>query len=135
MDASGATGKIANVVVKINEYVDKIIEIRNKYIIKINKLLDELEGTINNAIKVVKNGVDSALVWLDIKIKKITKSIQDMLNNLIQRIKAIVAQLAVWYDTTITRIKCQILTAAFAKIGQSQNEATINLLAALIPHP
>ena len=135
MDFSGATSKISDVIITVNEYVDKIMALRDKYIKKINKCLEDLETTINTAIDAVKNGVESALVWLDIKIKKIMKYIQDIIDKLTEKIQSIINQLKTWYDTTINSIKRNVIIAVFAKIGQPLKPNEADMFCSLIPHP
>ena len=131
MDVSKSAEKIDTTVSKVIEYHDRIIFIRDKYVRKINKKLDELENMINDAIRYANSGSK----WLNIKIKKILKDIQDILDKCIERIKEIISQIKEWYNKTMTDIKVSIITAVFAKLGQNISRDQAMPLADAIPHP
>ena len=135
MDTSNSADKIADVVIKVNEYVDKIIELRKKYIGKINKCLTDLETVINDAVDKINSGVDGALKWLEIKIAKITKKIQDILDNIKKKIDSIIKGLRTWYNTTVNNIKANVIMAVFAKTGIECTHDTAMAVADTIPHP
>lgn len=135
MDFGAAVVKIADITIKVNEYIDKIIEIRNKYIVKINKCIDDLETTINSAVDKINAGARNIDKWLQIKIEKITKKIQDLLDKLKSKIDALIDQLSAWYEKTILNIKVTVIIAVYAKLGIDCTRSGAELLADMIPHP
>lgn len=128
MDFGEATVKIATIVSTVDEYVEKIYEIRERYIKKINGYLDDLEHTINNA-------VSRSQKWADMQVKKFTKRIQDALSSLTKTIQDIINQLKAWYETTVSKMKISILKAAFIKINQPLSDEEAALMESVIPHP
>lgn len=135
MDFGAAVVKIADITIKVNEYIDKIIEIRNKYIVKINKCIDDLENTVNSAVDKINAGARNIDKWLQIKIEKITKKIQGLLDKLKSNIDALIDQLSVWYEKTILNIKVNVILAVYAKLGIDCTRGGAKLLADMIPHP
>lgn len=132
MDVTKGVAKVAGIVLKINEYYEKLIAIRDKYINKINDLIGELEDTINNAIKYANQG----LAWLQAKIDKIMYKIQKYLDAFLKKIKEIIQQVKDWYNKVMLNIKTTVVLAAFTKVGVDMNRKSAEILAdTLIPHP
>ena len=128
MDFSASADKIQEISSKVNEYVDKIEEIKNKYVKKINDFLEELETTINSI-------VTKGLQWVEIHVKKILKEINDVLANLHAKINNIINQLKEWYNIQINNIKRAFVKSICAKLGVECDNKTAELLTETIPHP
>lgn len=130
-----AAEKILQISSKILEYKEKIEEIKTTYVDKINKLIEDAENAINDAIVKINSGVASAQIWLEKKLKAITKKIQNCIDTLMEKFNSIVEQLKEWYDTTLNNIKVNIIIAGMAKIGVSLDKDAAQPLADAIPHP
>lgn len=127
-DFSNAASKIADVVIKVNEFIEKLNKLIDKYVDKINDYIEELENTINN-------NIDKGTKWLEIKSKPILKKIQDSLSSLQQKLDNMIKNLKDWYDTQINSIKTSVIKSSFAKLGVELNNDEVKILADEIPHP
>ena len=131
MDVSAAASKIADIVITVNEYVEKIKSIYNKYAEKINSYIDELDRIIE---KMVELG-SQAIVWVDMQIKKVLKKISDALDSVKTKINDIINQLKDWYEKTIKKIKISIIKGSMAKLGVSLTDSAAEAMSDMIPNP
>lgn len=131
MDISAAAGKITGIVLKINEYYNKIKSIYNKFAKKINEYIDELEKILK---KLAEAGMQ-ALAWVDMQIKKVLKKIADALNAVKKKIDEIIEQIKKWYEKVIKKIKISVIKGVFAKLGVSMTDDAAEAMSDMIPHP
>lgn len=131
MDVSAAAAKIADIVITVNEYVEKIKSIYNKYAEKINGYIDELDRIIE---KMVELG-SQAIVWVEMQIKKVLKKISDALDSVKTKINDIINQLKDWYEKTIKKIKISIIKGSMAKLGVSLTDSAAEAMSDMIPNP
>lgn len=131
MDVSAAASKIANIMITVNEYVEKIKSIYNKYAEKINSYIDELDRIIE---KMVELG-SQAIVWVEMQIKKVLKKISDALDSVKTKINDIINQLKDWYEKTIKKIKISIIKGSMAKLGVSLTDSAAEAMSDMIPNP
>ena len=101
MDFSKALTKIADIVIKINEFYEKVKGIYNKYAIKINGWIDEL----NELFEKIVNAPKQMIVWLEMKLNKLLKKISDAIKSVTDKINDLKKQVGEWYDTTISSTK------------------------------
>jgi FtsZ-binding cell division protein ZapB len=128
MSVAKAIDKIDKVITVINEYKNKIEALMNKYIKKINKLIEDLETTVNN----IKN---KGIAWAQPRIQRLNKKIQKYLDALNSKIQRIISQITIWYNTTINNIKTAVVKGILTKVGIDATPAAIDAIAATIPHP
>ena len=131
MDVSAAAGKITGIVLKINEFYNKIKSIYNKFAKKINEYIDELEKLLK---KLAELGMQ-ALAWIDMQIKKVLKKIADALSAVKKKIDDIIKQIKNWYEKVIKKIKISVIKGVFAKLGVSMTDASAEAMSDMIPHP
>jgi predicted PurR-regulated permease PerM len=131
MDFSKALTKIADIVIKINEFYEKVKGIYNKYAIKINGWIDEL----NELFEKIVNAPKQMIVWLEMKLNKLLKKISDAIKSVTDKINDLKKQVGEWYDTTISSTKKNVIISVFSKIGQSITDNTAEMFASTIPHP
>lgn len=134
-DVQKALDKIQGIKDKIDEYNAILSKIRDEYVGKINKCIEDLESAVNTAIDKINAGCASAQIWLEKKVQKITKQIQDILNKLKDKIKSIIDQLKEWYDTTINNVKTSVVKSSSVKLGIRLPDSAVNTMAEAIPHP
>jgi hypothetical protein len=135
MDTSNAITKIANIVIKVNEFIDTMKDTYDKYAIKINGYIDKLEEIINTAIDKINNGAQGIEDWIRPKLKNAIKKVQDALDNLKKKIDDIIDGIKTWYDNIITKIKVSVIKAVAAKMGMELPDEAVMALADAIPHP
>ena len=128
MDFSEVSIKIADITVKVAAFIDKINAIKIKYVTKINKLLEDLENTINSI-------ATKSLQWIEIHVNKILKKIEDTVKSLLAKIDSIIKQLTEWYNKTMINIKRSVIKSVSAKLGIEMSDAVADGLAEAIPHP
>lgn len=129
MDLVEATTKIADVVLTVMEWIDKINKTIEQFVKDINKRLEDLENLINTA-------ATDSVYWLEKQIDKRTSGIRGCLKDLEDKINGMVEDLEDWYDTTTTNIKKGVVTAAFIKInGDRPSDEQAEVLASVIPVP
>lgn len=136
METSNAVERIATVVIKTKEVIDKIKETYEKFISRINKLIVDLEHAVNEGIKRINNGLSDAQKWLEMKTEPITISIREAISGLKRKINDIIDGLRQWYNKVVNSIKIAVIKSTFAKIGQeSPSDDVIKTMAQTIPHP
>lgn len=128
MDLSEATKKLNDVSDRINEFKEKIDEVKEKYVKKINKVLEDLEHTINNA-------ATKGAAWANPRIYKLNKKLQGYIDALNTKISNLVAKLEKWYEDTVNNIKIGIIKSILIKIYGEVDDMMVRSLTGLIPHP
>ena len=131
MDVSAATNKISDIVLKINEYYEKIKSIYNNFANKINEYINELEKVLNK----LNETSSQSIIWAEMQIKKILKKISDTLIAAKNKINNIIKQVEIWYENTIKKIKISIIKGSMAKIGVSLTDVAAEGMSSIIPHP
>lgn len=134
-ESAQAAQKIEEITAKVTAFKDKIFEIRDRYVTKINEQIEKLENTINEGIAKINAGIASAQAWLEVRVKAITKKIQDYLDALKAKIDNLIAQFKEWYNTTINNIKLRIVIGSFAKLEVYIDAESAQPLADAIPNP
>lgn len=134
-ETAQAAQKIEEITAKVTAFKDKIFEIRDRYVTKINEQIEKLENIINEGIAKINAGMASAQAWLEVRMKAITKKIQGYLDALKAKIDSLIAQFKEWYNTTINNIKIRIVIGAFAKLEVYMDAESAQPLADAIPHP
>lgn len=121
--------EIIKIVLTVDEYCKKIEEMYNKYVAKINSLVEEAQHAANEAVA-------KSQMWVTQKMAKINKSIQDCVDGFNSAIQEkIIKPLEAWYDNTMKKIKISIAKANLAKLGQDMPAEAVEGLANAIPHP
>lgn len=135
MDTSNAITKIADIVIKVNEFIDTMKDTYDKYAIKINGYIDKLEEIINTAIDKINNGAQGIEDWIRPKLNNAIKKVQDALDNLKKKIDDIIDGIKTWYDNIITNIKVSVIKVVAAKMGMELPDEAVMALVDAIPHP
>lgn len=128
MDISGAIGQINDITTQVNTYIEKINAIKEKYVVKINETLDELEEAVNSA-------ATKSVVWVEMKVAKLTKKLQTMLDSFAKKIQDIIKQLSEWFDKQINAIKISTIKGAMAKLGVECDTTMAEGMSSMIPSP
>lgn len=118
MGALEVATKVAEIILKILEFIDKLKRMVTRFIKKINSYIDSLETFINKGIEKINSGLVNAQKWLEMKIDPIIKKINDAFDRLNKKIKEIIDGLKAWFDKIFNNIKTSIIRACLAKIGQ-----------------
>jgi archaellum component FlaC len=135
MDFSKAIAKIADIVIKINNFYKKVKALYNKYAEKINGWIDKLNELFKKLVDAINNAARQAIVWVEMEINKILKKISDAIKVVTDKINDLTKQIGEWYEKTITNIKINVIRVVFAKLGIEADKASIEALASAIPHP
>lgn len=135
MDFSKAIAKIADIVIKINNFYKKVKELYNKYAEKINGWIDKLNELFKKLVDAINNAARQAIVWVEMEINKILKKISDAIKFLTDKINDLTKQIGEWYEKTITDIKINVIRVTLAKLGIEMDKAGMEALASTIPHP
>lgn len=126
MDLGLLDSKTSDIMMTANTYRDKLLAVKENYVLKINECLDELEKTINS---------NKSEQYIQMR----TNTLTDKINNLMGAFKKvtdqIINQLNVWYDTQMNNIKKSVITGASAKLGINLDNDAAQEMANSIPHP
>lgn len=110
------------------EFIDRIIEIKNNFINRINSHIDTINEILNNAIS-------HSMQYIEIKLQKFYTEVDKILATLQKKIDSIINQLEKWYDKQLNIIKTQIILFASAKLGFPMSKVAAQAAAEAIPHP
>lgn len=129
MEVGNGAQKVIDISLKVNEWVETIIEFKNNTIKKINKWLKELEDFINNC-------VDKATKWFDKKVDAFMRKIQRALDDFKEWIENALEDIEEWFNETVYKIKTSVVRAVFAKLGVEMTKDEVGPIAdTLIPTP
>lgn len=128
MDFSEASARITNITSQISDHKEKLEVTKDKYVIKINKLLNELEHIVNFA-------TTKSPQYVEIQVNKKLKKIDDTIKSMNTKLNEIVNQSTIWYNTAIINIKRNTIKSVGAKMGIDVTNEMSDALAESIPHP
>lgn len=111
MGKTGNAAKIAEIISKIQEYNDKIIEIKEKCVTKINEYVEEAKRI--RAIVETKSKV-----WIETNISKCTSKIEKCLETFNKKIENILKSINEWLVETKKDMSKNIAVGLNAKLGQ-----------------
>ena len=120
--------KIIDMYNKVMDFIDRMIEIQNMYINKINRYLEDIEDLVNNAINHSKH-------YIEMQINKLFAKIDKLLDGFRKKMNSIVKQIEDWYNDQMNQIKTQIILFASAKLGIYMTKTAAKAAAEAIPHP
>lgn len=120
--------KVLELAEQANDFIEKMRDISNKYIKKINGYLEEIETLINNA-------ATHSAQYINTKLEVIYKKIDGILEAFKEKINGLIEQLNTWYDEQMTKIKISLVKAMQAKLGLELPDSAAKGLADAIPHP
>lgn len=134
-DFSSASSKIAEVSQELNARVEQFNEIKEKYVNKINKILDEIESTINEGIGYIRGGAKKLSQAIEIRINKLNAKLDKICKALNAKIEKFIKDVCEWYNSSMTKIKKGTVKAVLAKIDIDCDDETAIEMAKTIPHP
>ena len=111
MGQTGNAAKIAEIINKIQEYNNKITEIKEKYTTKINEYVEEakrIQASIETKSK----------VWIETNLSKCTSKIEKCLEGFKKKIENILKSINEWLVETKKDLSKNIATGLNAKLGQ-----------------
>lgn len=112
MGQTGNAAKIAEIINKIQEYNDKITEIKEKYVAKINEYVEEakrIQASIETKSK----------VWIETNLSKCTSKIERCLEGFKKKIENILKSINEWLIETKKDLSKNIAAGLNAKLGQT----------------
>ena len=102
--------------------------IQNKYITKINEVIDDLENTINNA-------GNNSTEFIETKIKKLNAKLQKILEGFNKKMESLKTGVETWYKDITDGLKINIVKKTQALFGLELPEEAIKALSDAIPVP
>ena len=129
MEVGNGAQKVIDISLKVNEWIENIIEFKNNTIKKINKWLQDLEDFINGC-------ADKTTKWFDNKVDAFLKKIQGALNDFKTWVENALKDIKEWFNETVNKIKTSVVRSVFAKLGVKMSKEEAGLVAdSLIPTP
>ena len=114
MGQTGNASKIAEIINKIQEYNDKITEIKEKYTNKINEYVEKITE--------IKDSIETkSKVWIEINISKYTSKIEKCLEGFKKKIENILKSINDWLNETKKDLSKNIAAGLNVKLGQAAN--------------
>lgn len=122
------TSKVTDTYNQAKGFIDTCVEIQNKYINKINGLLEQLENVINNASY-------HSDYYVKTKTADINKKINDNIEGFRKNIDEKMADINAWYDEQVNNVKENIAYSSLLKLGVDISQDMLSGIVESIPHP